>query len=106
VNSLDELDGRSSPMKAKGVDELGSCGVGAAIANAISNAGGVRVREYPITLDKQPATLTAIKWHQSCSARLPAMCVSRQTGARWITTVVASVAIAARGDRAGWCAAM
>jgi len=50
VNSLDELDGRSSPMKAKGVDELGSCGVGAAIANAISNAGGVRVREYSITL--------------------------------------------------------
>jgi xanthine dehydrogenase YagR molybdenum-binding subunit len=37
-------------MKAKGVDELGSCGVGAAIANAISNAGGVRVREYPVTL--------------------------------------------------------
>ena len=49
---LDETDPLSSPMKAKGVGELGICGVGAAIANAIYNATGVRVREYPITLDK------------------------------------------------------
>ncbi|CAN7367350.1 xanthine dehydrogenase family protein molybdopterin-binding subunit [Phenylobacterium sp. LjRoot219] len=49
---LDEVDPTSSPMKAKGVGELGICGVGAAIANAIHNATGVRVRDYPITLDK------------------------------------------------------
>ena len=49
---LDEVDPVSSPMKAKGVGELGLCGVGAAIANAIYNATGVRVRDYPITLDK------------------------------------------------------
>jgi xanthine dehydrogenase YagR molybdenum-binding subunit len=49
---LDEADALSSPMKAKGVGELGICGVGAAVANAIYNATGVRVREYPITLDK------------------------------------------------------
>jgi xanthine dehydrogenase YagR molybdenum-binding subunit len=49
---LPEADPISSPMKAKGVGELGICGVGAAIANAIYNATGVRVREYPITLDK------------------------------------------------------
>ena len=49
---LDETDPISSPMKAKGVGELGICGVGAAVANAIYNATGVRVREYPITLDK------------------------------------------------------
>ncbi len=49
---LDETDPTTSPMKAKGVGELGLCGVGAAIANAIYNATGVRVREYPITLDK------------------------------------------------------
>ena len=42
----------SSPMKAKGVGELGICGVAAAVANAIYNATGVRVRNYPITLDK------------------------------------------------------
>ncbi len=49
---LDETDPVSSPMKAKGVGELGLCGVSAAVANAIYNATGTRVREYPITLDK------------------------------------------------------
>ena len=54
---LDETDPMSSPMKAKGVGELGICGVAAAIANAIHHATGVRVREYPITLDKLIAEL-------------------------------------------------
>lgn len=54
---LDEEDPYSSPMKAKGVGELGICGVGAAIANAVYNACGVRVREYPITVDKLLAGL-------------------------------------------------
>jgi xanthine dehydrogenase YagR molybdenum-binding subunit len=49
---LDETDPVSSPMKAKGVGELGLCGVSAAIANAVYNATGKRVRDYPITLDK------------------------------------------------------
>lgn len=49
---MDETDPLSSPMKAKGIGELGLCGVSAAIANAIYNATGVRVRHYPITLDK------------------------------------------------------
>ena len=49
---LDEVDPISSPMKAKGVGELGLCGVGAAVANAVYNATGVRVRDYPLTLDK------------------------------------------------------
>jgi xanthine dehydrogenase YagR molybdenum-binding subunit len=49
---LDETDPASSPMKAKGVGELGICGTAAAVANAVYNASGVRVRDYPITLDK------------------------------------------------------
>lgn len=49
---LDEIDPLSSPMKAKGVGELGICGISAAVANAIYNATGVRVRDYPVTLDK------------------------------------------------------
>jgi len=49
---LDETDPMSSPMKAKGVGELGICGVSAAIANAVYNATGIRVRDHPITLDK------------------------------------------------------
>ncbi len=54
---LDEADAVSSPMKAKGVGELGLCGVSAAIANAVYNATGVRVRNYPLTLDKLLAGL-------------------------------------------------
>jgi len=54
---LDETDPTTSPMKAKGVGELGICGVAAAVANAIYNATGVRVREYPVTLDKLLAKL-------------------------------------------------
>ncbi|HVJ02202.1 MAG TPA: xanthine dehydrogenase family protein molybdopterin-binding subunit, partial [Sphingomonas sp.] len=57
---LDETDPTTSPMKAKGVGELGLCGVGAAIANAVYNATGVRVRDYPVTLDKFLDRLPAI----------------------------------------------
>ncbi|OCX56634.1 xanthine dehydrogenase [Thioclava sp. SK-1] len=49
---LDTLDPVSTPMKAKGVGELGLCGVAAAVANAAYNATGVRVRNYPMTLEK------------------------------------------------------
>jgi xanthine dehydrogenase YagR molybdenum-binding subunit len=49
---IDEADNKSSPMKAKGVGDVGICGVGAAIANAIYNATGSRLRSYPLTLDK------------------------------------------------------
>jgi xanthine dehydrogenase YagR molybdenum-binding subunit len=41
-----------SPMGAHGVGEIGITGTGAAIANAIYNACGKRVRKLPITLDK------------------------------------------------------
>jgi xanthine dehydrogenase YagR molybdenum-binding subunit len=57
---LDETDPVSSPMKAKGVGELGICGVAAAVANAIYNATGVRVRDYPVTLDKLLAKMPAV----------------------------------------------
>jgi xanthine dehydrogenase YagR molybdenum-binding subunit len=57
---LDETDPMSSPMKAKGVGELGICGVAAAIANAVYNATGIRVREYPVTLDKLIDKLPAV----------------------------------------------
>jgi xanthine dehydrogenase YagR molybdenum-binding subunit len=49
---IDEVDPAISPVKAKGVGELGLTGVAPAVANAIYNATGVRVRQYPITLDK------------------------------------------------------
>ena len=41
-----------APMGARGIGEIGITGVGAAVANAIYNATGKRVRDLPITLDK------------------------------------------------------
>jgi len=49
---LPEIDDKTSPLKAKGIGEVGICGAGAAVANAVYNACGVRVRDYPLTLDK------------------------------------------------------
>ncbi len=43
---------KHSPLGAHGVGEIGITGVAAAIANAIYNATGKRIRELPITLDK------------------------------------------------------
>ena len=59
---LDEVDPVSSPMKAKGVGELGLCGVGAAVANAICNATGIGVRDHPVTLDKLIGKLPEVAW--------------------------------------------
>jgi xanthine dehydrogenase YagR molybdenum-binding subunit len=41
-----------SPMGARGIGEIGITGVAAAVANAIYNATGRRIRDLPITLDK------------------------------------------------------
>jgi xanthine dehydrogenase YagR molybdenum-binding subunit len=57
---LDAPDPYTSPMKAKGVGELGISGVAAAVANAVYNATGVRVRNYPVTLDKFLDQLPAV----------------------------------------------
>jgi xanthine dehydrogenase YagR molybdenum-binding subunit len=54
---LAELDDKSNPLKSKGIGELGICGAGASIANAVYNACGARIRNYPITLDKILAKL-------------------------------------------------
>ena len=58
---ISEIDDKTNPLKIKGVGELGICGSGAAVANAVYNATGVRVREFPITLDKVRAGLEALK---------------------------------------------
>ena len=41
-----------APMGARGIGEIGITGVAAAVANAIYNATGKRIRDLPITLDK------------------------------------------------------
>ncbi|HEX8421096.1 MAG TPA: molybdopterin cofactor-binding domain-containing protein, partial [Sphingomonas sp.] len=52
VEFLEERDIHANPLHAKGIGELGISGAGAAIASAIYNAVGIRVRDFPITLDK------------------------------------------------------
>ncbi|MFP2930913.1 xanthine dehydrogenase family protein molybdopterin-binding subunit, partial [Pyxidicoccus sp. 3LG] len=49
---LDGFDDKANVLGAKGVGELGICGSGAAVANAVFNATGVRVREFPLTIEK------------------------------------------------------
>jgi xanthine dehydrogenase YagR molybdenum-binding subunit len=44
-------DRRSNPIGAKGIGELPMVGVAAAIANAVYNATGVRVRKVPIRVE-------------------------------------------------------
>lgn len=45
---VDEYDEHASAIGARGIGELGAVGVGAAIANAVHHATGVRIREVPI----------------------------------------------------------
>lgn len=52
VHLLEERDDMACPIQSKGIGELGISGAGAAVVNAIHNATGVRVRDYPATLDK------------------------------------------------------
>jgi len=49
---VDETDSEINPLGAKGIGEIGITGAAAAIANAVFNATGKRVRDLPITLDK------------------------------------------------------
>jgi len=49
---VEERDEHVNALGIKGVGEIGIVGAAAAIANAVFNATGVRVRDLPITLDK------------------------------------------------------
>ncbi|MEV7996353.1 xanthine dehydrogenase family protein molybdopterin-binding subunit [Streptomyces sp. NPDC086077] len=49
---LDGYDDKANPLGAKGVGEVGICGAGASVVNAVFNATGIRVRDFPITIEK------------------------------------------------------
>jgi xanthine dehydrogenase YagR molybdenum-binding subunit len=49
---LDGFDDNANVLGVKGLGEVGICGAPAAIGNAVFNATGMRVRNFPITLDK------------------------------------------------------
>lgn len=52
VSFVEETDTHVNEIGAKGIGEVGTTGVAAAVANAVFHATGVRVRDLPITLDK------------------------------------------------------
>lgn len=52
VTWIDEEDAHVNPLGVKGIGEIGIVGTAAAIANAVFQATGIRVRDLPITLDK------------------------------------------------------
>ena len=54
---VEERDGVASPIQAKGVGELGMCGGAGAIANAIYNACGARLHDFPMTPDRVLAAM-------------------------------------------------
>jgi xanthine dehydrogenase YagR molybdenum-binding subunit len=51
VTLVEEVDEFVNPIGVKGIGEIGITGVAGAIANAVFNATGVRVRDLPITID-------------------------------------------------------
>jgi len=52
VSWVEDEDFRVSPMGSKGIGEIGIVGTAAAVANAVFNATGRRVRDLPIRLDR------------------------------------------------------
>lgn len=56
---MEEEDPVANPLAIKGIGEVGINGAGAAVANAIFDATGIRIRSFPITLDKLGAHLWA-----------------------------------------------
>ena len=52
VEWIEEDDPHVNPMGTKGIGEIGIVGTAAAVANAVHNATGIRIRDLPITSDK------------------------------------------------------
>jgi xanthine dehydrogenase YagR molybdenum-binding subunit len=48
VAFVEAPDSAAGPLGARGIGELGALGIGAAIANAVFHATGIRVRQVPI----------------------------------------------------------
>lgn len=60
IVTIAESDAVVNPAGTKGIGEIGTVGSAAAIANAVFNATGIRVRDLPITPDKLVVQLPRI----------------------------------------------
>jgi xanthine dehydrogenase YagR molybdenum-binding subunit len=61
VHFIGKPDTIFNPIGARGAGEIGVTGIPAAIANAVYNATGQRVRDFPITLDKLLVPLNGLE---------------------------------------------
>jgi xanthine dehydrogenase YagR molybdenum-binding subunit len=61
VSWIEHDDFRVSPMGSKGIGEIGIVGTAAALANAVHNATGVRIRDLPITPAKLVGRLPRLR---------------------------------------------
>jgi xanthine dehydrogenase YagR molybdenum-binding subunit len=52
VMLISEEDDAVNPAGVKGLGELGNVGTAAAVANAVFNATGIRIRDLPIRIEK------------------------------------------------------
>jgi len=59
IRFVDEFDPHASPIGGRGIGELAATGIAAAVAAAVRDAVGVRVRDLPITPPKILAGLAA-----------------------------------------------
>ena len=66
---VDGFDDKANILGVKGIGELGVCGSAAAVTNAVFNATGIRVREFPITLDKMLGRLPRPNGSPSSAAK-------------------------------------
>jgi hypothetical protein len=75
---LQDFDSKANALGAKGLGEVGICSSGAAVANAVFNATGVRVRDFPITLEKVLPGLSRAETSRSIvtDANAPTRCAS------------------------------
>jgi xanthine dehydrogenase YagR molybdenum-binding subunit len=64
VSWIDEDDPHLNPMGAKGIGEIGIVGTAAAVANAVFDATGLRIRELPITPAKLVDGLISVSAHR------------------------------------------
>jgi xanthine dehydrogenase YagR molybdenum-binding subunit len=56
---MDAVRRARDPILDARIRRTGVCGIGAAVANAVFNAIGIRVTDFPITMGKLPPGLPA-----------------------------------------------
>jgi xanthine dehydrogenase YagR molybdenum-binding subunit len=71
IHFVDEFDPHASAIGARGIGELGATGVDAAVANAVFDAVGVRVRELPITPARLLPVMVKLGSSRSLNGHVP-----------------------------------